>query len=65
MNTDNFSDEELEIINFENKMQTMINNIVEQYESYMRNEENVKRLMKHVGDIPNISGKANEHTSNS
>lgn len=51
---------EVEIINFENKMKNMISNIVQQYESYMRNETNVKTLMQHVGEIPNIASKNNE-----
>jgi len=50
-----------EIQTFEDQMQNMVDAILAQYESFMRNERNVKTLLENIGEIPSIKRPDNEH----
>lgn len=53
---------EIEVINFQEKVQRIIDNSAMYHESLMRDEEALKRLLERIGEIPNNTGPNNEHT---
>ncbi len=50
-----------EIQDFEKTMQDLVDAVITQYESFMRTEDNVKGLLKSVGEIPITERAKNEH----
>jgi len=55
------SDLEKEVIIFQDKVQKMLDNSIIFYESMMRDEQALKKLLDHIGEIPNIQRPDNEH----
>lgn len=52
---------EKEILDFQDKIQRMLDNVGVYHESLMRDEESLKRLLERIGEIPNIKRPNNEH----
>jgi hypothetical protein len=52
---------EREILVFQDKVQRMLDNSINFYESMMRDEEALKKLLEHVGEIPNNQRARDEH----
>ena len=50
-----------EILAFEDQMQNLVDSVLVQYESFMRSEDNVKKLLENIGEIPSIKRTGNEH----
>lgn len=52
---------EREILVFQDKVQRIVDNSLNFYESMMRDEEALKRLLDRVGEIPNKQRSRDEH----
>lgn len=59
------TDLEHEIIDFQTKIQRMIDNSIVYYESFLRDEAALKGLIERIGEIPNNQGPFNEHKADS
>ena len=52
---------EKEIIIFQDRVQRMLDNSIVFYESMLRDEQTLKKLLEHIGEIPNIQRTGDEH----
>ena len=52
---------EIEILNFQTKVQSMVDNSIACYESFLLDEHATKLLLERIGEIHNKQGPLNEH----
>jgi len=49
------------ITDFQNRIDELVNTSLANYESILRNEPALKRLLERIGEIPSIEGSQDEH----